>query len=166
MARPSRTVDTCALAADQQPSLNVIGTLARRVPYRRLFPLSAVGADGKLVAADHSILCIITPASSGTAPAARAGTAGRRAVAGESLRVAPATGWDARDHRCSRLVCPKLRTASGPLMGVIISAPGVTVMPSVAFAALCSAGSQTRGSSWTRRLAMGVTIRVDNPRGR
>ena len=51
-------------------------------------------------------------------------------------------------------------------MGVIISAPGVTVMPSLVFTALCSAGSQTRGSSRTRRLAMGVTIRVYNPRGR
>jgi hypothetical protein len=32
----TRTQDTCALAADQPQSLNVIGTLARRVPYRRI----------------------------------------------------------------------------------------------------------------------------------
>ena len=36
-------------------------------------------------------------------------------------------------------------------------------MPSVVFTALCSAGSQTRGSSWTRRLAVGVTIRGVEP---
>ena len=99
-------------------------------------------------------------------PAGDPGARSGEPVAGEFLRVAPATGWDARDHRCSRIVCPKLRTASGPPMGVIISAAGVTVMPSVVFTALCSAGSQTRGSCRTRRLAVGATIQVYNPRGR
>jgi hypothetical protein len=39
---PSRRRDTCALAADQPQSLSVIGMLAHRVPYCRLF----VAVDG------------------------------------------------------------------------------------------------------------------------
>src|SRR5262249_38837411 len=50
-AQPCRTADTCALAADQLQSQSVIGTLARPVPYRRIF--AEAGQDNVMLRHAH-----------------------------------------------------------------------------------------------------------------